>query len=613
VQVTGEGLDEAAETPLPAVTVSEEDLRRRDPADLQDVFAGETSVSVGGSLAINQKVYVHGVEEVQLAVTVDGGRQNNKVFHHNATTLMDPSLLKVVRVDPGVAPADAGPGALAGSIAYETKDARDLLDPGESLGGLAKLSYDSNGDGVTATGTAYAMGSGFEALAHVNRAVGSDYEAGDGSRMSGTGADLLGLLGKFAYQAPGGDRVELSYERIQDDAARPFRANFLGLVGRPDVLRVYDLVRQNAVMTYTDERPDGWWDPKLVVAYNVSDIAVLDPYGSVASTESFSAKFENRFDVGIGKITGGVDMFRDRAKYSDPSDQMQEKSTNLGVYAQARLQPSEAAEISFGGRVDHTRFTGIDGTRIDETGFSGNVAGAYTVAEIVTLRAGYSHVWGGIPLAENFILNPTWSYAGGVKPVRADNVVAGISVMLGGVEISGDFYRTEIHDARLPTYGGGPGISHDLRTKGVDLAVRYDWSSGFLRVAYSHIDARIDGAVADSYTGQYLATPIGDLLAVEGEYRFGASGFSMGGDVAVAFDNQDTVRAGGQALPGYELVNLFIAYAPPSLPELEVRLGVRNLFDETYADRASYGQDFDSVKPLLEPGRSVRATIRLQL
>ena len=54
-----------------------------------------------------------------LAVTVDGAAQNNKVFHHNGTTLIDPSLLKAVRVDAGVAPADAGFAALTGSIVYE--------------------------------------------------------------------------------------------------------------------------------------------------------------------------------------------------------------------------------------------------------------------------------------------------------------------------------------------------------------------------------------------------------------------------------------------------------------------------------------------------------------
>ena len=109
------------------VEVTAEDLNRIQPADLQDLFKGEPTVQVGSSIPMSQKVYVNGVEETNLAVTVDGGRQNNKIFHHNATTLIDPALLKSVRVAPGVAPADAGPGAMAGSIAYETRDVGDML------------------------------------------------------------------------------------------------------------------------------------------------------------------------------------------------------------------------------------------------------------------------------------------------------------------------------------------------------------------------------------------------------------------------------------------------------------------------------------------------------
>ena len=67
------------------------------PQDMKDLFKKESSVAVGGSIPINQKVYVRGVEETAMLVTVDGARQNNKVFHHNATNLIDPSLLKATR------------------------------------------------------------------------------------------------------------------------------------------------------------------------------------------------------------------------------------------------------------------------------------------------------------------------------------------------------------------------------------------------------------------------------------------------------------------------------------------------------------------------------------
>ena len=118
------------------VNLSSDDLARAKPSDLQDVFVSEPTIEVGSPLPVSQKLYVNGVEETQLLVTIDGGRQNNKIFHHNATTLIDPTLLKAVSINPGVAPADIGPGALGGSIEYETKDVADLLDECETFGGF---------------------------------------------------------------------------------------------------------------------------------------------------------------------------------------------------------------------------------------------------------------------------------------------------------------------------------------------------------------------------------------------------------------------------------------------------------------------------------------------
>ena len=68
------------------VGVDGDDLETIEPDDLQDVFKNEPTVQVGSSLPISQKIYVQGIEENNLAVTLDGSRQNNKIFHHNATT-----------------------------------------------------------------------------------------------------------------------------------------------------------------------------------------------------------------------------------------------------------------------------------------------------------------------------------------------------------------------------------------------------------------------------------------------------------------------------------------------------------------------------------------------
>ncbi len=114
---------EDAQTVLGNHTISQEDIEQRNPASISDLFDGESAVNASGGAAIAKKVYVNGIEETLLNVTIDGARQNKSAFHHTGNVLIDPGLLKAVEVTSGLAPADGGPGGLAGSIAYTTKDA----------------------------------------------------------------------------------------------------------------------------------------------------------------------------------------------------------------------------------------------------------------------------------------------------------------------------------------------------------------------------------------------------------------------------------------------------------------------------------------------------------
>ncbi len=601
------------------IVISQRDLELRNPATIADVFRGEPGISVGSSLPMSQKVYVHGIEETNLAVTMDGGRQNNKVFHHNGTNLIDPSLLKAVRVDAGIAPADAGPGALGGAIAYETKDARDMLD-GDGYGGFVASNYNFNGKVFQTGVSAYGMQEGLEFLGYFNFAKGDEFKAGNGSIVEGTSTDLLSGIGKVAYEFDSGDRFELSHERVYDDAPRPFRANTGFISGRPPWeprVRDYTLDRQNTVFSYTDSTPEGWWDPTVVLAYSstrleipifprpVAPSTVSVPYPGAGETGSFNGKVENRFSFDLGSITAGVDFYNDKAELEDPFDASTERSRNVGIYAQARLEPWERTRLSFGVRGDQQWFTGTTNEKWDNAGFSGNISGEYDLIEdLLTAKAGYSHVWAGVPLAENFIMNPRWNYGGGPDTSEADNYAFGLVAKHNGFTVEGSLFRTDIDNARTAKYAVIRAIeNHDVRSKGFELGAGYDWGDGYFKVKYANIDVSIDGKPADSDTGIYLAAPAGQFITLVAAHSFIDWGVTVGGDVEIALDNDD-VAVGTPTLEGYKVFNTFVEYQPPSHRNLTLRAEIKNIFDETYAERATYGQEFGTVTPLYEPGRS---------
>ncbi|MBD9570768.1 TonB-dependent receptor [Ensifer sp. ENS08] len=604
------------------IVISSEDLKRKNPANIADVFSGEPGISVGSSLPMSQKVYVHGIEETSLAVTMDGGRQNNKVFHHNGTNLIDPGLLKAVNVDAGVAPADAGPGALAGAIAYETIDARDLLD-GDGFGGFVTSSYNFNSDTVTTGISAYGMRDGLEFLGYFNFGNGNDFTAGNGQDVEGTSTDVLSGLGKLAYEFDSGDRFEISHDRIRDDAPRPFRANIGFIDGRPPWeprVRDYMLDRQNTVFTYTDSTPEGWWDPTLMLAYSRTEVEIpiilpprlnIPPYPATGTTSSFNGKFENKFSFDMGNVIAGVDFYDDKADLDDMFDASTEKARNVGIYAQARLEPWERTRLSFGARGDTQQFTGTTGEEWNNSGLSGNVSGEYDLIEdLLTAKAGYSHVWAGIPLAENFIMNPNWNYGSGPKPVTADNYILGLEANYNDFTVDGSVFQTDIDDARTPRYAVTRGIeAHDVRSRGFEIGAGYSWGDGFFKVKYANIDVEIDGKPADSDLGTYLAAPAGQIITLQAVHTLTDWGVTFGADAEIALDYDD-VADGSKPFEGYQVFNAFVEYVPPERPNLSLRAELKNIFDETYSDRATYGQEFGTVTPLYEPGRSFILTAK---
>ncbi|MBD9528726.1 TonB-dependent receptor domain-containing protein [Paracoccus sp. PAR01] len=588
--------------------VADAELDRARMGDLKDLFAGIASVSVGGAIPVAQKIYVNGVDMLNLSVTVDGVLQNNRIFHHVSANAFDPGLMKFVRVDAGVAAADAGPNAMAGAVVMKTVDAADILAEDQNIGGNVRLSYADNGKTFGRSATIAGRHDGLEWLGYLKAATGDDYETGAGDTVAGSAADLQSGLLKMAYETESGHRVELSGQRMQDDALRPYRANFVG-DGRPFPLRRYDTDRRTYALSYENTQADGIWDPRAVIGYSEVDIGVDQPLESEIGTsrglnKTLSTTIENRFQLSDSdSVVAGIDYYDRKSRYRDAvSGDVTESAQNIGIFAQARLEPSDRLSVSFGARWDHQNFTGTTGWEDSFSGFSGNASVSYAVTDGLRLRGGVSSVFGGVTLEDNFIFNPAWDYTG-LKAARAENYTLGFDYETGAVQLDGELFLTKINDARVSTYSANSNA--DAESRGFNLGLGYGWDNGFLRASYSYSKFEVNGAGSDSYAAVDLGTPLGGILALEAQHNPAGSAFSFGGSIEAAQAYDDTNMDADQNIPGYGVVNLFTEYAAPAVEGLVIRAEVNNLFDKEYADRATYGQDYSSVTPLYEPGRTV--------
>ncbi len=596
------------------VEISPETIERRAPTDMRSLLAGESAVTVGGgSVAAANKTFVHGLEETQLNVTVDGARQSGGAFHHSGNVLLDPAILQAVEVYPGVAPADAGPQALGGVIRFETKDARDLLAPGQAYGGYVRASYNSNGSWIDGSTAFAAQSGGFELMAYTRGVDGDDYEDGSGTEIAGTSPGFSSGLFKAAYSARTGERAEFSVSIDRDAVKRQTRPNFGGLVGAPAVLDFYRMDRESAVFSYRDETPTGWLNPEVELAWNRS---AMKNFERKSQIESFNGKVQNVFPIPMGTITGGVDFFIDEATGGPMPHSYSESSSDIGLFAQARMTPIERLALSFGGRADQQWFTGVDGSDFSSAGLSGNASAEYAVLDWLSVDAGYSHVWGGYELGESAIYNnfAPWTYDG-MSPSSSNSYRLGVSVAHRGFAAGAGLFRTDVDDAPILN-SGARGDSVDLKTQGVDANIGYAFARGFARLNYSFVDLTQNGETPGT-TNDYLGIPVGHIFGIEAAYEV-IDGLLLGANAEITLDNDDTVGLTGgrgtvmHGLDGYQVFNIYADWTPTFMPTLNLRAEVRNLLDATYIARTSNGggQD-DLIVPLNEPGRSFLVTATL--
>jgi len=595
--------------------VADAELDRARMGNLRDLFAGIASVSVGGGIPLAQKIFVNGIDMLNLAVSVDGVSQNNRLFHHVSANAFDPGLLRFVRVDAGAAPADAGPHAMAGAVVMETVDAGDVLDYGQNFGGNTRLSFASNGQTFGRSATLAGRIGGFEWLAYGRRATGEDYRAGGGMTVDGSAANLSNGLLKLAYQTDDGHRFELSGQRMRDNTLRPFRANMIE-VGRPMPLRRYESQRDNFSLSYEQVGAEGFWDPRFVIGRSAVELGVDQPTFpalgvSRGLTRTDSARLENRFHLGArDTVTVGVDYYDRESRYSDDATApMSEVARNFGVYAQARLEPTEALSTSFGLRWDRQNVTGVNDWTGRFSGLSANASISYQLNDALRLRAGASTVFGGLTVEDNFIFNPGWDYST-LRASRAENLTLGFDYERDWLRLDGELFRTRLNNIRTSSYAAN--ATGDAESRGFNLGLGYGWTGGYLRASYAYSRLSVDGELSDSYTALDLGAPLGGVFALELQHTPENSDFTFGGSIAGAQAYRSIASGSDQSLPGYGVLNLFTEYHSPSIRGLTIRAEINNVFDRRFADRSTYGGDFASVTPLYEMGRNVQITASMR-
>lgn len=611
--------DQAAINAMAAVShLTQEELERIQANTAAELFRATPGVaaSMNGDDAATA-INIRGMQqEGRVVVTLDGARQDYwRVGHGTGSFYVEPELLKSATVIRGPASNAYGSGGIGGVVAFETKDASDFLRDGETWALSEKLSYETNGKGVTTSTTgAVALGGNADLIGNLVYRSREAYQDANNATVPWTGENVLSGFAKATLRPADGHKITLGavQQRYQDVIS--------GSSGSPGAtLSRYDAKTTNQTYTLGYEYTPAGNDlvdltfklfhnrtrAEQTQVFPAADAGEFRYYDVATSGLNFNNA--SRFTTGVidNTLTVGGDFFYltgnsqlfNRAGVEQLSHFGAGTQTSYGAYAQwkanyndmfeaiaairydgyqlngqTRTAPIQDVTVS-GGRVSPRVTLGV--TPVEGFQFFGTYSEGYRTPGLQNIFRG-AGAHGDAAYVPNF----------GLKPEVARSWEAGINLKYDDLLVSGDSFRTklsvfntniddyiEVDLTRTPRSAVNIGAA---RLQGVELESVYDFGLAYVNLTGSLTQAQITSGI---YAGQALNnTPLERFSATVGvrlldeQLTVGAQYLAVG---QITRTQRSNPKAASDTDPGYNLVNLFADYQIND--NMHLNLGVDNV------------------------------------
>lgn len=623
------------ERPLPDVG---DRVQRGQAATVRDLFNLDARVDFGGGTRNGQRLYVRGVEGSNLNVTVDGARQGQNLYNHRGGQgNVDPDILKRVDIAPGPVTADAGYGALAGSLRFTTIDAQDRLSEGQGFGARARLGYATATEAKRASATAYGLaGNSIGLLAHASAQDFDDLRVGGGDHIPYSGGEDRSALIKLSLLDIEGHELRVGVEGNRASGYNYMqRGDYPWQVQPPVGTRPpqdQTLTRTAQTLNYRFAPGLDLLDLRLSVANSRDDFSAPNSNGERFTSDGRTADLRNvmRWDTGTVEtdLSLGVEWVDQEgvAEQRSGTTYFRTANDNLGTYAQARMHGARW-DLSLGAR--HDSYDSDYGTaRTDGSATSLNLQAQWRFENGLRLHGGYGEAirgFGAIPLqftrniAPNLLFNG--STDGELRPERGRQSELGLAwsanEVLGArsVEIGLKRYLTRLQDVIAfdqPGTGGLGGrpvrgfsnLHPSVRFEGTELTVH--WSGERLDTSLSAIDAKARNlALQPQFLARAGAPTQGKLVW---DSRFALTPRWTLGYTFTAVEGLDAAPAGQTvfiARPGYSLHDLQLNWRASGTRDWGIALAANNLFDRRYSTLTTFTELGFATE---EAGRDVRVS-----
>lgn len=603
---------------------------------LSDLLRDLPGVDVGGTSSINNRIAIRGLEDENLDISIDGAKVSNvNMFHHIGNLLVNPDILK--KADVQVGNNSVVNGGLGGSVAFETKDGKDLLQDGKEYGARIQGNYNSN-DSLGGSVAAYSkVNDKVDLLLYHHYVDKNEWKDGRGEESFGTAGDVGNTLIKVGYDISDVQRITLSYDKLKDEgdyAPRPDFGKAYNLFATGNYLYPTEYTRETITLKhqvdlgdnlflqtsiYSNENELERYEKRDGVTQRVRAVpAGMNPYEGLLDgvVKNYGISTKAQSNVAMAGVNntftyGGLyDTQSSKVKWSGQQYGENENAKTGALFVEDAITFSNGLILTPGVRYNNYKYDGVYG-EISDSKFTYGLAAEYPLSETFSLLASVTTLYKGVEMVD--VLASNRLYVNDNTDLKAEtgiNKEVGFKYhnknTLGANNIGFSFkvFDTRIDDSIVTTWPTSTSaeISNGgtLDIQGFEASFVYDIGALSSLVTYSHSNSKF------RETGLSTQREPGDSLSINLDYAF-MKNLSLSWDSLFVMKEERKYIAAQQTKEAYDVHDIAVKWKPSAVKGLTLIAGVDNIFDETYVSHASENRYLSGVSLSdYEPGRNVK-------
>ncbi|EPI2802056.1 TonB-dependent hemoglobin/transferrin/lactoferrin family receptor [Citrobacter koseri] len=603
------------EAPMMVSVIDTSDPENQTASSAADLLRPVPGITLSGSGRTNgQDISMRGYDRRGVLILVDGVRQGTDTGHLNSTFL-DPALIKRIEIVRGPSALLYGSGALGGVISYETADAKDLLQEGQSSGfrvfGTGGTGDHSLGMGASAFGRTDNL-DGLVAWSSRDR---GDLRQGDGSTAPND-ESINNMLAKGTWYINDAQALSGSLRYYNNDAQEPKNPQTIDastsnpLVDRSTIQRdmqlSYRIAPQGNDWLNADAKV--YWSEARINAQNV------DNTGEFRKQTTKGGKVENRtrlFSDAFAShlLTYGGEYYRQEQKPGGVTTGFPEAKIDFSSgWLQDEITLRDLPVTLLGGtRYDNYRGSSDGYDDVDADKWSSRAGLTVSPTDWLMLFGSYAQAFRAPTMGEmyndakhfsigSFYTN-YWVPNPNLRPETNETQEYGFGLRFDNLMLSNDalefkasYFDTKAKDYISTTvdFAAATTMSYNVpnaKIWGWDVMTKYTADLFSLDVAYNRTRGK------DKDTGEYISSINPDTVTSKLNIPVAQSGFSVGW-VGTFADRSTHISSEYSKQPGYAVNDFYVSYqGQQALKGMTTTLVLGNAFDKEYWSPQGIPQD----------------------